>query len=75
MSKQNGCRVVGLAEIAQMGEMSYSNARRLRVEGVLPEPDQVLRMGPVWNEATIKAFLKQDRPPGRSRRESDSGKS
>lgn len=56
--------IVGIAEIAELGEMSVANVKRLRREGTLPPPDRLLRMGPVWRRSTIERFLAEPRPAG-----------
>ena len=47
----------GMAEIAEMLDWPRTNTVRLRA--ILPPPDAVLRMGPIWTGDTINRWLRE----------------
>jgi hypothetical protein len=50
----------GIAEIAEaLGARRQTVAQRF-YSGGLPEPDQRLKMGPVWHAATIEPWIKAE---------------
>lgn len=62
---------LGMAEIAELCDMTVSNVKRLRAAGHFPEPDGILAMGPYWLRSTITQWKAVPRPAGRRRRESN----
>jgi predicted DNA-binding transcriptional regulator AlpA len=60
-------KLAGLAEVASLAGVSRSRAGQLASHPDFPEPVDRLRMGPVWLEAEVEAFLATPRKPGRRR--------
>ena len=57
--RQNGkpLQLVGIAEIAEMAEVSPNTAASWRHRGRLPAPLAVLKQGSVWDRAEIDNWL------------------
>jgi uncharacterized protein YjcR len=51
-------QVMGIAEIADTLGMRPATVAQWYRRGKLPKPDAVLKMGPVWKEATIERWRK-----------------
>jgi hypothetical protein len=51
--------IVGIAEVAEMAGLSRANVRMMRSRGLLPEPQVVLAMGPVWKRSVIERWVKK----------------
>ena len=47
----------GLAEIAEL--VNYPRTNTVRLRRMLPPPDVVLRMGPIWFGPTVQAWLER----------------
>jgi hypothetical protein len=50
-------RVVGLAEIAAMGDVQYRTVVMWRHRGILPEPDGTVTGTPLWRVHRIARWL------------------
>jgi len=66
----NRSRLVGLAEIAEMAEVSKRTASRYAARDDFPASLAVLAMGPVWDADAVQCWLDSDarKPPGRPAR-------
>jgi len=51
--------LVDMAAVAALLEVEKATVRMWRTRRVLPDPDYVLAMGPVWWSSTIEAWAKQ----------------
>lgn len=63
---------IGMAEIAELSNISVARIKQLRAEHRFPEPDGLLKMGPWWWRATIDEWMQIPRPTGRPKGRSDS---
>lgn len=58
--------MLGVAEVAELLEVSKQRVSELRAAGRLPEPLNALRAGPVWPRPAVERFLEHwTRRPGR----------
>ena len=52
-------RLVGIGEIAELLNVKRGTVGQWRHRGLLPPPDQMLKVTPVWWESTIIAWAKE----------------
>ncbi len=52
-------RLVGIGEIAELLNVKRGTVGQWRHRGVLPDPDQMLLVTPVWWETTIIKWAKE----------------
>ena len=52
-------RLVGIGEIAELLNVKRGTVGQWRHRGLLPPPDQMLKITPVWWESTIIAWAKK----------------
>lgn len=58
--------LVGVAEIAQLGEVERNSAWRWTERPDFPAPAQTLAAGRLWNRSDVEKWLAEHRPkPGR----------
>lgn len=50
----------GMAEAADFLNLNRSTLTRMRKAGKGPEPLQVLKCGPIWSEAQLKAYKQEE---------------
>lgn len=51
--------LVGIAEIADLLGVSRTRVHQLRSEGAIPEPYDILAMGPVWLRVDIERWARE----------------
>jgi predicted DNA-binding transcriptional regulator AlpA len=50
-------KLLGIAEIAEVVGAKPGTVAQWYHRSQLPEPDALLKMGPVWSEQTIRAWM------------------
>jgi predicted DNA-binding transcriptional regulator AlpA len=67
MTAKRKVNLAGLAEVAEMLQVTRRHAIRLTSESDFPEPVARLRATPVWRRADIERWAKSRKPNGRRR--------
>jgi predicted DNA-binding transcriptional regulator AlpA len=68
MAAKRKLNLAGLAEVAEVLQVTRRHAIRLTSEPDFPEPIARLRATPVWRRGDVERWAKSRRPNGRRRR-------
>ena len=68
MAAKRKLNLAGLAEVAEVLQVTRRHAIRLTSEPNFPEPVARLRATPVWRRAEVERWAKRRKPNGRKKR-------